>query len=50
MLKTGTVLVVTEKRFDPIIDVIWHFQLQIFVEHSTVSDTVEGIRTVQLLV
>jgi len=31
------------KRFDPIIDVVWHFQLQIFDEHSTVLDLAEGL-------
>jgi len=41
------VLLVTEKRLDPIIDFVWHFQLQIFVEHSTVSYTVGGLGKVQ---
>jgi len=29
------------------IDVVWHFQLQIYVEHSTTSDTVVGLGKVQ---
>ena len=28
-------------------DVVWHVQQQIFIEHSTVSDTVEGLGKVQ---
>jgi hypothetical protein len=41
------VRVISEERLNPVVDVVWYMQLQVFIEHSTVSDTVEGFPKIQ---
>jgi hypothetical protein len=45
--KLGAVQVIPEERLNPVVDVVWYLQLQVFIEHSAVPDTVEGFRKIQ---